>query len=326
MTLVFALYQEAKPFIEALDLRPEAHPGAGRLFVPKDPAGRHLALLITGPGPYTAAAQVAFYLGMYPEAQKYLLINIGSAAGLFTEDVPIYLCASIKDAAKQLRPFYPDILYHCPFPLANIATSASVADLKLLKSLGNSFTRTVTSCGIGNTKNPTPLPELCDMEAMGVYQGARPWMSPAQMIFLKVQSDAGVDPEEKAFFLDPVSGEPMEGSPEEHITRLFASPEITEPILAFLTGLQEYEDYALAYTFREASGYRLPDSLVRDFCCSDTMKHQLQDLLIFAAASKTNTNPAEDFIRGLYESGALPASSRKEGKKYLEQLKNHLLQ
>ncbi|MDE7327941.1 MAG: hypothetical protein K2N63_16965, partial [Lachnospiraceae bacterium] len=168
--IVTALYEEALPFLKKYNLKRKPDFPHFDLFT-----GEGVLLLITRKGALRAATAVSSLLTAYPPGRQDLLLSAGCAGCAVKETLgKAFLLCRITEGSS-LRTRYPELLYRCPFPIAEVITLPTVC-----------------------TKAPIPdtgdfadsLPRLFDMEAAGVYEAAIPYFSCDRLLFIKVVSDA----------------------------------------------------------------------------------------------------------------------------------------
>ena len=162
--LVAALLQEARPFLERLDLKKHSF-GHGLEFW----LGKEYAILVTGTGRVPAAVRVARALQL-PEMEGVgHVMNIG-ICGCADSRTPVgaaFLINKIEEAATG-RTYFPDMLAKHPFAEAMLVTVDR-------------------PCVDGASELREPI--LYDMEAAGIFQAASAFVSVDRMHFLKVVSD-----------------------------------------------------------------------------------------------------------------------------------------
>ena len=171
MIYVFmALYAEAKPLIEKLELKKI---NSRFKFIQYE--SPEICLTITGVGSIAASTAVGAVCASRDIEDTDILVNIGSCAGSASSLYGIYLIHKIRDAVSG-RTYYPDMLYKHMFKEAEIVTISSV----------KAKSETVSSPTL-STKERL----LHDMEAAAIYQAGSYFVGPHQMQFLKVVSDEG---------------------------------------------------------------------------------------------------------------------------------------
>lgn len=141
---------------------------------------------------------------------------------------------------------------------------------------------------------------LFDMEAAAIYQAGSYFFGPHQISFLKIVSD----------FAEPAA------VTREAIENLLLQSEVS---------IKEYIDFlvmrSMEFPKNTASEGRL-SQLVQDLHASVVMENSLYQLISYC---KTTGIDYESAINELYDQGKLPCNSKREGKRYLEELKERLL-
>lgn len=159
---VCALYWEAQPFIQALNLKKQQGVGRFQTF-----QGEDAVCLITGTGAMNAAIALSGLLAGRRLSPADLVINAGVCGS--GEDGPalgeICLCHAIFDQAAG-RTFYPDLIFSHPF--------------------SESAVTTVPRPGTVAVDSHFPLQ---DMEAAGVFAAAMAYLQPHQILICKTVSD-----------------------------------------------------------------------------------------------------------------------------------------
>lgn len=167
MIYVFmALYAEAKPLIEKLELKK-----INSRFKFTQYESPEICLTITGVGSIAASTAVGAVCASRDIDAADILVNIGSCAGSASSLHGIYLIHKITDEVTG-RTYYPDMLYKHTFDEVEIITIPSVKTREKVEIVSNSRL-------------------LYDMEAAAVYQAGSYFVGPHQMQFLKVVSDEG---------------------------------------------------------------------------------------------------------------------------------------
>lgn len=177
--IVTALYEEALPFINHYRLKRKTDFPHFDLFTSET-----TLLLITRPGALRAATALSSLLTAFPPGPGDFLLSAGCAGcSLDAAAKKAFLLARITEGEGG-RTRYPELLYRCPFPLAETITQSRV-------QLGSPNQSTVTDPQPSNNEmGNAPLPLLYDMEAAGVYEAAIPYFSCERLFFIKVVSDA----------------------------------------------------------------------------------------------------------------------------------------
>lgn len=246
-----------------------------------------IILTITGTGSVSAAAAAGCICTMYGAGRKDFLINIGTCAGFLPGE--IYLCNKITEQSTG-RTFYPDILYRHDFMEKCIISVA--------KPINNKNTDVVTQIRPDNDK-------LYDMEASSLYQAGTYFFAPHHMSFLKIVSDSGN--------ADKVTSEQISSLMEKNI----------EKIAEYINNLIYIEK---AENQREnimnGEDALFLEKLCEDMHCSKVMEDSLKQYVLYCILSEISYKPV---IEQMYADGKLPCSSKREGKKYFEELKSQLL-
>lgn len=170
----------------------------------------------------------------------------------------------------------------------------------------------LSSCGLPASKEKAlvtvdhvvdSLPDtdsLYEMEAAGIFQAASRFIPPHRMLFLKYVSDSGAD--------DPKQ------ITREHLTN--CAMEHVSTVLSVFDKLKDAVEDAPSIDMD------LFLTSVHAFCASETMQHELRQLFTYAAAADI---PISEILDSFYESGALPASSKRDGKAVLDELRKRLI-
>ena len=166
ITIITALYPEAKGLIHCLNLKKNSKETLYQLF-----EGEEFRLVITGAGMIPAATVTARHFTKYPSSGQDIVINLGIAGGSFPSGTEsrigdLFLVSKITEQPTG-RTFYPDLLYRHSFRIGEIITAA-------------------TACYDNSTLVDNVL---VDMEASALYQALLPHFSPDRMFFFKVISD-----------------------------------------------------------------------------------------------------------------------------------------
>lgn len=167
MIYVFmALYAEAKPLIEKLELKK-----INSRFKFTQYESPEICLTITGVGSIAASTAVGAVCASRDIDAADILVNIGSCARSASSLHGIYLIHKITDEVTG-RTYYPDMLYKHTFDEVEIITIPLVKTRQKVEIVSNSRL-------------------LYDMEAAAIYQAGSYFVGPHQMQFLKVVSDEG---------------------------------------------------------------------------------------------------------------------------------------
>lgn len=248
-----------------------------------------ITLALTGTGPLSAASVTAAVLSASAVTEEDLLINAGCAAAV--SDLPIgsvYLIHKITDLASG-HDCYPDPVYSACTNEASLITGSRI--------LSNHEEPGCISRAqlLNKTAVYEADPLLYDMEAAGIFQAGSLFFAPHQMRFLKLVSDAGA----------PVTKADLASCSE----RLVSSVEAE---------IQAFQHLSKPQSIRK------PDSgkLAEDLCASLTMKRRLDQILHWCSLSGKDM---QEVLAPFYESNALPASSKEEGKRILKEIEHALL-
>ncbi len=286
ITYIAALYAEAKPFIEALQLKKIQEEHRLQLF-----GSEHCRLLLTGTGEIAAATSVASYFTKYPPEADHILVNVGIAGAVPSASIgALFYISGITEQVTG-RTFYPDLLFRHDFVLSHAVTCAlpvtSMAELK------HSSTSTGT---------------LVDMEAAAIYQAALPYLSTDRMYFFKVVSDLiGESTQEKATILPDRLMSP-------HVSAICTFAEKIERLL-------KTEQDALIPIISERQS-ELQARILERLPLTEAMQIEFTSLLRYASyAGLPIENILSDFYSGLPES----IRGKKQAAPYLQNLRECIL-
>ncbi len=309
-----ALYEEAKHIIKTEKLKIISTDLGFSIYENPDISIR---LIITGTGEIKAAIAVGAVTARYSPTVRDILINFGSASG-GCEDLAeiaedgtadlgkIYLINKITEKCTS-HTYYPDVLIKHPFDEAEIMTVSTPISNPIIVDI---------SIPTSNPKNPkisTPISTsvitrtLYDMEAAAIYQAAIHFFSPDRMYFFKTISD---------------NGDLRKLTPEKFSLIMRIASERLMQFYKELPALNMYtfDKYAFDKYAQEKNDF---DKKLSDlFMCSETMKNMLINYIKY---SKNAGIDYQAIIKSMLETGLLPASSRKDGKKALENLRIRLL-
>ena len=180
------------------------------------------------------------------------------------------------------RDFYPDMLYD-------------------LSSCGLPLSSEKELVTVPKVISSLPDPDLLyEMEASGIYQAASRFCPPHRMIFLKYVSDAGEE--------DP-----------KKITPALLTKKADEQIQKVLSLLQYLKEDT---SEEEQIDEDLFISTCLDLRLSETMRHELRQLFLYAKASGCDI---EAILSDLENEEKIPCRSKKEGKEVLDVIKDRLL-
>ena len=284
--IFMALYAEAKPLIEKLDLKK-----INSRFKFTQYASPEICLTITGVGGIAASTAVGAVCASRDIEETDVLVNIGSCAGSASSLHGIYLIHKITDSVTG-RTYYPDMLYRHRFKEAEIVTIPSVKTKEKSK--------TVSSPTLELASAP-----LYDMEAAAIYQAGSYFVGPHQMQFLKVVSDEG-------------SGEAVTPDRLTECMRLHVGD-----IVTFLDTLQEVtgeqKEQNLVFSEKEQ---KWVEKLCADMHCSAVMKASVEQLCRYWKLSGIDY---VSHISEMYAQGLLPCKDKREGKRRIDAFRKELL-
>ena len=152
-----ALYHEAKPYIEMLQLKRVAAAGNIQLFRSND-----YMLAIGGSGPVKATVATVYFLTRYPPGSNDFFVNIGTAGSKTFQIGDVVLCHKIVNTFTR-KEFYPEMLCKHPFREGILGT-------------------------VGNTASESVF-DLADMEGAFVFEAAQTFLKASQIFCLKTVSD-----------------------------------------------------------------------------------------------------------------------------------------
>jgi len=304
-----ALFAEAKPIIEHFRLaKTESPAGKYQMF-----ANDEMTLIVSGTGALSAAAATATMLAAGRPKSRDLFANVGLCGAVRPEleRGEAVLCHKIVHRCTG-RAYYPDMLIPHPLREAVLETRADVAKVERTNGgcePGSSVTGADESGANRKEANETGsyrsggnesfIGDVVDMEGAGCYEAASAYLSPHQLLFVKIVSDH-LD----AARLTPgdVSGLIRKNAPV--IERLF---EQCMDMLAFRQDALDEEDE------------RLLELVCTRLRLSATMRHEL---LRMARTYKMNTGRNLSFLLELSEP---PPASKQEGKIRFAQIRERLV-
>ena len=155
--ILTALYHEAKPYIEMLQLKREIAVGNIQLFRNND-----YMLSIGGAGSVAATVATVYLLTRYPPGSHDLFVNVGTAGSKNFHIGEVVLCHKIVNTFTR-KEFYPEMLYKHPFREG------------ILGSVGNPASDSVY--------------DLADMEGAFVFEAAQTFFKTTQVYCIKTVSD-----------------------------------------------------------------------------------------------------------------------------------------
>lgn len=156
-----ALYSEAQPFIEKLNLKRDNEIKKYQVF-----KNENYTLIITGVGKIPSTIALTYLLSKSDIGKDDFFINVG-LCGCNDKTFSIgstFICNKIIDNDTGFT-YFPDILFKHPFNEGSIATYSKV----IKNSINNEL--------------------LADMESSALFQAAGVFFQPHQIIFLKIVSD-----------------------------------------------------------------------------------------------------------------------------------------
>lgn len=294
ITLLTALYQEAEPFIQHFQLKKSNTFKPFQLFT-----GAEIQLLITNPGSISAAVALTQLLCSCPFTSNDIFINIG-ICGCDSLRYPagtIFLCNKLVDSATQMT-CYPDILYKHPFLEASLITVPIPQKMSSLQT--------------ENLLKPAPSSNtfsLYDMESFALYQAGSTYLKQHQMLFIKIISD----------HLTP------DTIKKENISCIFSSA--LSPLFSFLSNL--FHRPALEKEMITKEDKELLCLIAETFHFSSTMTEQLKQLFLYGKSLQLPIySHFLDFFQSFCNQEAIQKEqlhfTKKEGKQYLEQLKQFI--
>lgn len=246
-------------------------------------------LLITGPGSIAAASSVSYLFALRPPTSLDVLINIG-ICGAWVKDLQIgsvYLINKITEEATD-RSFYPDIIFRHPFAESDLVTVNSIIRIDNMPS---HKARDISGRG-----------RLFDMEASAVYQAASYYIQPHQLCLIKLISDYGE----------------QDRMVPDRVTHLLEQR--MEVISVFLERLRPALTRKVPIFDEEEE--KVIKELAVGMHCSVTMEYQLRQQLHYY---KLIHGGICDLFKAICSEQVLPCKTKKEGMKYLEQLRKRII-
>lgn len=243
---------------------------------------QEIRLMLTGTGSVNAAVAVSCVCTAWPVEEGDFLVNLGSCAGPAPVG-QVFMCNKITDGVTE-RTFYPDMLYVHPFSEGELITEAGL------------YTR---------GSEETVDEKLHDMEGAGIYQAGSYFFAPHQMSFLKVVTDLGEPEKVTSDQLTSLIRDQMDG--------------IAGYILQ-LKNIGAQKPVGKEDLFSQDKEWL--EQLCLDLHCSETMNHQLHNLIRYLTLSGVDHR---SYIDKLYAEGRLPCNHRREGKHCLEEIRQQFL-
>ena len=284
--IFMALYVEAKPLIEKLDLKK-----INSRFKFTQYASPEICLTITGVGSIAASTAVGAVCASRDIGEMDILVNIGSCAGSASSLHGIYLIHKITDAVTG-RTYYPDMLYRHMFKEAEIVTIPSVKTKEKSK--------TVSSPTLELASAP-----LYDMEAAAIYQAGSYFVGPHQMQFLKVVSDEGNGA--------AVTPDMLMECMRMHVDAMISFFDTLQAIT------KERKEQELVFSETE-TGWLV--QLCEDLHCSAVMQASVEQLCRYWKLSGIDY---VSHISEMYAQGVLPCKDKREGKRLIDVFRKELL-
>lgn len=321
MIYVFmALYAEAKPLIEKLELKK-----INSRFKFTQYESPEICLTITGVGSIAASTAVGAVCASRDIDAADILVNIGSCAGSASSLHGIYLIHKITDEVTG-RTYYPDMLYKHTFDEVEIITipsvktrekvaivsNPSIRNTEKMQTISNPSVRMkgkmeVATASLVRDEEKQELisAPLYDMEAAAIYQAGSYFVGPHQMRFLKVVSDEG----NGATVTPDMLTECMHMHVDEMAELLDTLQAITK----------EWQEQKLVFSEEETG---LVVKLCDDLHCSAVMKASVEQLCRYWKLSGIDY---EAYISQMYAQGLLPCKDKREGKRRIDAFRKELL-
>ncbi len=300
LIIAAALYCEAKPFIDYLELKKDTSYNHCQVFRNKD-----TAIYITGTGPMNAAIKSAAFLATEPVTDTDYFLNIGVCGAVTGKDrnrIPLgtpVLCNKIIERASG-NTYYPDILYPHPFPEGAVISSYQIMNWEKANTYFKDISPPLMNTGLSS---------MCfaDMESAALYQAVSCFFKLNRMFFLKLVSD----------YISPASTElpPVSSEVISHLIK-----EQADTILNWLQHLMENTPDRPAEFTEDELQYLT--ALSEDYKLSVTMANELKQYLRYYKLLKGEFIPFTEILR---ENIPRSVKSKAEGKKYLDYFKKNLL-
>ncbi|MBQ9119251.1 MAG: hypothetical protein IJY09_04220 [Lachnospiraceae bacterium] len=284
-----ALYEEAVPLIRSYGLKQDTSLLPFEIF-----KSEQALLIITKPGATRAAIALSHLFTLFPPTREDFFLSLGTAACPDTEvrTGSAFLIHRITDAATT-RTSFPELLFTCPFSEAALITVPAVLTTSpQIAAASDSF---------------SSAPVLYDMEGAAIYETAATYLHTHQFALLRVVSDHMTE-------LKQITPAALREQINSDIGQLL--PELT----AWLAGLMPLLIAPKSADPREAALFA---DTSRRLCCSVSMQNSLKQLLTYLRWNLPEYLTA--FAAYLDSIQPMPCTCRKEGKRVLEQLRNHFL-
>lgn len=291
--IITALYEEAAPFLSALSLKKDLSFPHYELF-----QNDNVQLLITKSGAIPAAVGISSLLTCHPPGPEDFFLSVGTAACSDTSvavGTP-YLIQSIVNQASG-RCFYPELLYRSPFAEAGLITSPIVLTEPPVRTCSPAPPSLISA------DLSSAVPVLYDMEGSAVFEAARTYLDCHQIALIKIVSDHMT--------------ELVSLSLAELRTRIRSCMEQhTAAILSWAEAVQSQLQTTAGFSSEEES-FLLCAQAALQLSAASTC--QLRQLMLYLHLSRPG------YLSNLQQNLNLLLQSkkctRKEGKQYLEQLR-----
>lgn len=159
--LITALHSEARPLIEHFNLKPDQAYSKPELYV-----GDGITLAVSRMGRMKSAIATAAVLARADQPEKSIVANVGiCGAPLSFQSGEMFMINEVRDDETG-RAYYPNIVLKHNLPENGLIT----------------YNQPVLDGGSDSQK-------LVDMEASGFFEAASVFMSPEQIVILKMVSD-----------------------------------------------------------------------------------------------------------------------------------------
>lgn len=251
MVFIFcALYCEAHPIIERLELKRESHVKYCEVYVNRE---QGIFLFISGVGALKTASTVSYALARYCcDDEQTIVLNVGTCAGRQELQGNTWLINKITDSATGYT-YYPDMLINL---------------LNTDMAHGEKEIRTVYKPVL-----PAEVQEnsevLFDMEASGFFEAASNYLSPDRIVLIKCVSDAGS--------ADDITPKILTHTIESNLEHILA-------VVGRLKIVSEAKDTPYDKTEFEIWVNEASEKL----CCTEAMFNELRQLLKYAALNGGN--------------------------------------
>ncbi|EYE89351.1 nucleoside phosphorylase [Fervidicella metallireducens AeB] len=265
-----ALYSEAQPFIDKLNLKKDNEITKFQVF-----KNKNYTLIITGVGKIPSAIAVTYLLSKSNIGKDDFFINIG-LCGCRDKMVSIgstFICNKIVDNDTGFS-YFPDILFEHPFSEGSITT----------------YSKVVKGCKSNEL--------LADMEASALFQAAGVFFQPHQIMFFKIVSDY-------------LTGEFI---PNDIVYKYISNN--ADKIIEFVDRLNNKFKLNPLWTEEEKNILHKTSESLK---LSVTMENELTQLLTYYKLKNG------DIFNLLAPYLKVECKSKKEGKIYLEQIKQSIV-